>query len=393
MSSLNIEINNPFILASGPPTRTGEMIAEAFKAGWGGAVTKTICLNYEQMTDVSPRVIKVNGGMKNIELISNRPPEDWAEDIRFLKREFPKNTIIASISAEANNSKAWEKLTILMQKAGADVLELNFSCPHGLPELGMGTTCSDFPDIAGNIVKIIKTASKIPIWAKLSPNVTNIGHLAKICIENGADGITAINSVKGFAGVDIETGLPRLNVANSTTYGGISGEIIKPFALKAVSEIASAVDCRISAVGGVKNWQDAVEFILLGASTVQICTEVMLNGYEIINNLQNGLSEYLKKHKINSISDIKGNSLVHIKPYAGLDNSVKATPVFEYSKCIKCRKCVKTCFESGYQAITTSNSGFPDVNMEKCSGCGLCKIICPVKCIELAEKEKIMPHF
>ncbi len=387
-----IEFQNPFILASGPATRTAEMIARAFKLGWAGAVTKTICLNYEMMVDVSPRIAKINGGLKNIELISSRSPENWVEDIRFLKNSYPKSIVIASISAEVNNPGAWQELTLMMQDAGADILELNFSCPHGLPELDMGNTCSDTPYLAGEIINSIKKVSKIPVWAKLSPNVSSIKHLAGVCVKNKADGITAINTVKGFAGVDIETGMPELNVEGLTAYGGISGNIIKPVALKAVSEIAVSVDCPVSAAGGIKNWQDAVEFIMLGASTVQICTEVMHNGYEIINGLQKGIYTFLKKHELNSLTEIKGKSLKYIKPIADLNKQAVAAAVIDHSKCIKCGKCYKACFDAGYQAITDSKNGFLKIDRQKCTGCGLCKAICPVKCIAMKVQDSVVPN-
>ncbi len=374
---------NPFILASGPPTRTGDMIARAFKLGWAGAVTKTISLNYKQMIDVSPRIAEINGGFQNIELVSPRPPEDWADDIKRLKAEYSDNTVIASITAEADKFADWHKLTLMMQQAGADVLELNFSCPHGLPEMGMGATCSDSPQIAADIVEEIKKVSMIPVWAKLSPNVPNISLLADICAKSGADGITAINTVKGFAGIDIETGMPKINVAGSSAYGGISGGLIKPVAMKAVSEIASSVNIAVSAAGGIRNWRDAVEFIMLGASTVQICTEVMLNGYEIITELNNGLYEYFKRHNINSMEEIKGKSLKYIKSHSELDNDRVSYAVIDENKCVNCGKCYKACEDSGYQAIIQNYAAMPVIAKEKCTGCGLCKIVCPLNCIEL----------
>jgi len=362
---------DPFILASGPPTRTAEMISAAFKAGWNSAVTKTICLNHEDMVDISPRIYSLENGIKNIELISSIPAEQWAKDIAYLKKTYPKKSVIASISAEACNPSGWQELTEMMQAAGADALELNFSCPHGLPEKGMGNTCSDNPEIAAEITKMVKMVSSIPVWVKLSPNVTSISDLAQMCADSGADCITAINTVKGFAGVDIETGKPV-----SQVYGGISGPAIKPVALKAVSEISALAGCPVSAVGGVSKWQDAVEFILLGASSVQICTAVMLNGYAIIAELQDGLSEYLGEKTVN---DIKGTSLKYISSFSELDKSIKHIPQIDTEKCNKCGRCVISCRDAGYQAINDSL----EINPEKCTGCGLCAAVCPVGCIQL----------
>ncbi|OGI04905.1 MAG: hypothetical protein A2Y25_00575 [Candidatus Melainabacteria bacterium GWF2_37_15] len=362
---------DPFILASGPPTRNAEMISRAFDIGWNGAVTKTICLNHEDMVEVAPRIHRVNNGLKNIELISPRSVEEWVEDVRFLKSKYPEKTVIASISAEAGNIAAWQKLALMMQDAGSDALELNFSCPHGLPEKNMGNTCSDIPEAAGLITKSVKQVSKIPVWVKLSPNVTSISYLAQVCVGNGADCITAINTVKGFAGVDIETGKPILS-----TYGGISGQTIKPIALKAVSEIASLVKCPVSAAGGISTWQDAVEFILLGASTVQICTEVMLSGYEIIHNLSQGLADYLG---MNTLDNIRGTSLKYVTSFYKLDNTYKVISEIDFETCTKCEKCYISCRDAGYQAIDICYK----IDKEKCTGCGLCSAVCPAECIKV----------
>jgi len=389
----NIEFINPFILASGPPTRNAKMIAKAFEQGWGGAVTKTICLNYKDMINVSPRIIETQGGLKNIELISPKSPEEWIEDIKFLKKAYPDNIVIASISAEVENIGAWQKLTLMMQDAGADILELNFSCPHGLPEMNMGNTCCDIPELSAYITKAVKDVSKIPVWVKLSPNVNNAAHLAVLFVKNGADGITAINTVKGFAGIDIETGLPNLNINGFSAYGGLSGGIIKPIALKTVSEIASSVNCSVSAAGGIKNWKDAIEFILLGASTIQVCTEVMLNGYGIIKGLNQGVQDYFEKHSLDSFDKIRGKSLKYIKKFTELDRTAISIPEINRKNCIKCDKCRQSCYDAGYQAIQFSRDGFLYIDKQKCAGCGLCKAICPVKCVIIKEERNICPHF
>ncbi len=364
---------DPFILGSGPPTRTAEMISRAFSTGWNSAVTKTICLNHKEMVDVSPRIYRLKNGLKNIELISALPAEQWAREINALKEKYPDKTIIASISAEANNTKAWQELAVMMQEAGSNALELNFSCPHGLPEKSMGNTCSDIPEAAASITRAVKEVSKIPVWVKLSPNITSIIHLAGLCVKNGADCITATNTVKGFAGLDISTGKPELPV-----YGGLSGNMIKPVALKAVSEIVSKVKCPVSASGGVSNWQDAVEFLLLGASSVQVCTEVMFNGYKVIDKLKSGLADYLGEK---SIDGVRGASLKYITSFSELDKTVKLKAKIDRKSCINCKKCYISCRDAGYQAIEEDIR----INSEKCTGCGLCGCVCPVRCIEMTE--------
>ena len=381
----NLEFKNPFILASAPPTRNAEMIARAFDAGWAGAVTKTICLNHDEMINVSPRLWGKGKGfaLQNVELISERPVEEWVEDIKFLKKNYPENIVIASISAEAENIKAWQKLASVMQEAGADILELNLSCPHGLPEKGMGSACCDVPELSANIVKTVKQVSDIPVWVKLSANVPNIAYLAKLCLEAGADGITAINTMRGFAGIDIETGQPKLNIEGKSSYGGFSGSLIKPFAMRSVAEIASSSSCFISATGGIANWQDAVEFMMLGASTVQVCTKVMFDGYGVVKPMIEGLEDYMNRHNYSSIEEVIGKSLSKISDFKTLNKEAKICPEIDKNSCVKCGKCFVSCKDAGYQAINFSSGEVPVFNADKCTGCGLCSIVCPAGCVGL----------
>jgi dihydropyrimidine dehydrogenase (NAD+) subunit PreA len=256
--------------------------------------------------------------------------------------------------------------------------------------MGMGNTCSDIPELAANIVKAVKDVATIPVWAKLSPNVTSIKHLAVLCANAGADGISAINTVKGFAGIDIETGMPKMNVGGSTTHGGLSGSIIKPIALKAVADIALSVNCPISGMGGIMNWQDSMEFVMLGASTVQICTEAMLNGYGIIHGLKKGMESYLDRHGIKSLQDVCGKSLKYIKNHSALDNSCKFIPQIKTEKCVKCGKCRISCCDAGFQAVSIKSDNFPEVDRLKCTGCGLCHASCPTGgCIEFVDNASI----
>ena len=379
---------NPFLLASSPATRTAEMIKRGFEAGWAGAVLKTICLCPETMIDVNQRIYAYKNkssilGLKNIEMISNRPVELWAKEIRKLKNEFPDRIIIASIMAEGENLQDWQELTEILQDAGADAVELNLSCPNGVPERGMGSYISEIPDLCGKITAAVKKVSKVPVWAKLSPNVTDISLIAFSCLQSGADGITAINTLKGFAGIDIESLQPNLNIGDLSTYGGFSGKIIKPYALKAVSEIAKQHSCYISATGGISNWQDAVEFILLGASSLQICTEVLLKSYNIINPLINGLNNYLERHSRSSIEDIIGVGLEKIDDYGKLDKNIKYKASINKNDCIKCGKCFVSCMDGGYQAINREIDETYSIDNDKCAGCGLCQHVCPANAVSM----------
>jgi len=387
--------SNPFLLASSPITRTAEMIKRGFEAGWGGAVLKTICLCPETMVDVSQRIyVHKNrssfAGLKNIEMVSNRPVGIWVKEIKELKNEFPDRVIIASIMAEGEKLQEWQELTEILQDAGADVIELNLSCPNGVPERGMGSFVSEIPDLCGKITDAVKKVSKIPVWAKLSPNITDISFLAFSCLQGGADGITAINTLKGFAGIDIENLQPKLNIGGMSTYGGFSGNIVKPFALKAISEIARDHNCYISATGGISNWQDAVEFMLLGASSLQICTEVMLNGYNIIKPLSEGLESYLERHSHASLEGLIGAGLDKIDVYSKLDKNIKYQANINNETCRNCGKCFVSCTDGGYQAINKENNKTYSVNPDKCVGCGLCQYVCPTNSITMTSQKSLL---
>lgn len=383
-----IKLPNPFLLASSPSTRNSEMIIRAFEKGWGGAVLKTISLYPEKINNLSPRIYghrlnKMFYGMQNIEMISDRKIEAWINDIKLIKDRFPDRAVIASIMAEGYNILDWQRLTELFQNAGADILELNLSCPHGVSDKGMGSFCSELPDLCRDIISAIKKVSKIPVWAKLSPNVTDIGGLAGACLQADADGIAAINTVKGFAGIDIETLIPRLSVAGQSTYGGFSGKMIKPLALKAVSEIYRDHKCYISATGGISDWTDIIEFILLGASSVQLCTEVMIKGFDIIKDIIDNIEDYLNRHNYSNISDIIGLGIKRIANFENLDSKYKANAKIMKENCRECGKCYISCRDGGYQAILQSESTGYFIDTELCAGCGLCRYVCPHNAIAI----------
>lgn len=384
----NIKFINPFLLAASPVTRNAEMIMRGFDAGWGGAVLKTLNLCPETMNNVSQRMYghKIKSsvfGLKNVEMISNRPIADWVDDIKLMKDKYPDRIIVASIMAEGINADEWQKLTEITQEAGSDIIELNLSCPNGVPERGMGSYCSEIPQLCGDILKTVKHVSKIPVWAKLSPNVTNISYLAECCLSEGADGIVAINTVKGFAGIDINSLQPKLSINGLSTYGGFSGQMIKPLALKAVSEIANDHNCYISATGGISTWQDAIEFMLLGASSLQLCTEVMYKGYNIINSLLEGVESYLNMHNYDSLDSLVGLALNKVTNFGNLDNKIKYSAEISADSCINCGRCHISCRDGGYQAIIKKNNSNYQVEKEKCVGCGFCQSVCPADSIKM----------
>lgn len=389
-----IKFINPFLLASGPPARNAEMIERAFKAGWGGAVTKTICLQPETIKNLSPGIYgyKINSelsGLKNIEMISETPVKTWTDDIKYLKDKYPDRIIVASIMSDGHSTEDWQKLTELMQEAGADILELNLSCPNGVHERAMGSYCSEIPQLCADIIKSVKEVSRIPVWAKLSPNVTSISETADYCLDAGADGIVAINTVKGFAGINIETSEPCLSVDGLSTYGGFSGAMIKPVALKAVTEIALEHKAYISGCGGIRNWQDAAEFMLSGASSLQLCTEVMFRGYDIIKPLCEGLSDYLDRHNYDSVQALTGLALNKITNFGSLNNKIKYCAEIDQNTCTKCGNCFVSCRDGAYQAIDNVNNNY-SINKDKCIGCGLCLSVCPADAVSLYNKNPII---
>lgn len=389
-----VEFVNPFLLASSPITRNAEMILRGFEAGWGGAVLKTLNLCPETINNVSQRMYGIKSksslfGLQNIEMISDRAISAWIDDIKLLKDKFPDRVIVASIMTEGYKLEEWQQLTEMTQNAGADIIELNLSCPNGVPERGMGSYCSEIPQLCADITASVKEVSKIPIWTKLSPNVTDISLLAKSCLEAKADGIVAINTVKGFAGIDVETLEPKLTIDGKSTYGGFSGKMVKPIALKAVSEIANDYNCYISATGGISNWEDSIEFMLLGASSLQLCTEVMYKGYDIIKGLNQGVEQYLERHNYDSLQDIIGLALPKVTNFGSLNDKAKYCAEIAQDKCRKCGQCLTACKDGGYQAISKTTEKEYVVDSHKCVGCGFCQYVCNFDSLKM-NKAKIL---
>ncbi|MEW6026962.1 MAG: NAD-dependent dihydropyrimidine dehydrogenase subunit PreA [Planctomycetota bacterium] len=380
-----LEFDNPFILASGPPTRNAEMILRGFEQGWAGAVTKTISL--APTKNPKPRLAVINNtrSLVNIELISSDSPSQWSKWIRQIKQAAPGKIIIASIMA-ANKPKDWQKLAQMMEDSGADALELNISCPHGMPEKGMGSLIGQDPKLAGMATRTVKKTVSIPVIVKLTPNVTDIKVIASACADNGADALSGINTVKSLPGVDINTFAPMPIVRGQSTFGGYAGRGIKPIALRCIAEMYEETGLPISAGGGIFSWEDAVEFMLVGAKTLQVCTAVMLSGYSIIHQLKHGLNNYLVSRKIKDINDIVGisnkrlvklSSLKHHNPIAQINQK----------RCIlnlggHCHRCFTVCKDGGFQAISYNGKRCAVIK-DDCDGCGLCIEVCPNKAVGL----------
>ncbi|MBI2930447.1 MAG: NAD-dependent dihydropyrimidine dehydrogenase subunit PreA [Planctomycetes bacterium] len=331
MTDLSIDVNgihfpNPFLIGSGPPGTNAKVIQKAFDVGWGGAVAKTISLECHKVQNVSPRYGKLKSrqtgeviGFENIELISDRPIETWLRDFKEIKRTHPQHALIASIMEE-NRKEPWQELTRKVQDCGVDALELNLSCPHGMTERKMGSEVGEHPDLVEQVTRWVKDVARVPVWAKMTPNITNIVEPSMGAVQGGADGISAINTILSIIGVDLETLRPMPTVEGHTVAGGYSSQAVRPIALRHVMQLARALPKRvsISGIGGIERSADAIQFLLLGASTVQVCTAVMLYGIEIVREMTEGLAAFMKRKGFERVCDIVGKSLPYFTTHADL---------------------------------------------------------------------------
>ena len=385
-SILGIEFKNPFLLASAPPTASIESIDKAFEMGWGGAVLKTITPDDLEMTEASPRyaIMKEKGrviGLQNIELLSHKTVQYWVDGIKYLKEKHPTKVIIASIMSPVDR-KAWHELVLRLNETPVDAYELNFSCPHGMPEKGIGMAIGTTTEISTLITGWVKDIATKPVFVKLTPNVTDITRIAKAVERANADGFAAINTVQGFMGVNLDTLEPNLNIDGLSTYGGCSGEIVKPIGFKCVAQLRQCSDLPILGMGGITNWQDAAQYITLGSDAVQICTEVMINGYGIINGLKSGLLNYLEEKGMNDISELKNIAISKITSHEQLNKEYHLHPEIDNEVCVKCGKCVNICSESEHQALSKDDCQIK-LNKDNCVGCSLCSHVCPKEAIKM----------
>jgi dihydropyrimidine dehydrogenase (NAD+) subunit PreA len=395
MADLSVEfaglkLMNPFMLASAPPAATGEMIQRAFDAGWAGAVTKTIAL--EPAMDVQPRLASlVMGnkivGLENIELITQRDLDVWIKDLAEIKRRYPDHVVFASLMAAVVREE-WRSLIKQVEETGVDGLELNFGCPHGMPEKGMGSAQGQDPTIAGDITQWAKEVATVPVMVKLTPNVTDIVQVGRACEEAGADAISAINTVSVLMGIDLDRLEPVPSVAGTSAFGGYSGPAVKPIGLRCIAQLAKGTGLPLSGIGGIAKWQDAAQYILVGASTAQVCTAVMFRGYKIVETMKKGLSAYMDEKGFESVAQMKGHILPKITAHEDLDFGYKVAASIDEALCTKCGLCHTACMDGGWQAIEMeSRQVYPRVMTEKCDGCSLCLQVCPVEgCISLVPR-------
>lgn len=386
---------NPFWLASGPPTNTEYQVARAFDAGWGGAVWKTVG---EPIVNVSSRYSSLDigtrrmMGLNNIELITDRSVEDNLREIASVKRRYPEHAVIVSLMVEPKR-ETWQEFVKMSEDTGADGLELNFGCPHGMSERGMGSSIGQVPEYTEMITSWVKEVARTPVIVKLTPNITDITFAARAAYKGGADAVSLINTINSITGIDLDKFVPRPTVAGKSSHGGYCGPAVKPIALYMVSSIASdeKAPIPISGIGGIEKWDDVVEYILLGASNVQICTAAMHYGFRIAEELSSGLSSWMEEKGFETLEDFRGRAVPTVTDWGNLDLSYKIAASIDWKKCINCKLCYIACEDGAHQAIDLvkrKGEMIPSINQENCVGCNLCHLVCPVEgCITMIELE------
>ena len=419
---------NPFWLASGPPTNGGDQVMRAFDAGWGGAVWKTLG---EPIVNVSSRYSSVDWagqrmmGLNNIELITDRPLEVNLREIGEVKKRYPKHAVIASLMVESKR-EAWHEIVKRAEGAGADGLELNFGCPHGMSERGMGSAVGQVPEYTSMITEWVKEIARTPVLVKLTPNVTDIRAVARAAKRGGADALSAINTINSITGIDLDTLTPRPDVGGRSSHGGYCGPAVKPIALHLVQQIASDPEVRlpISGIGGISGWREAAEFLLLGCGTVQVCAAVMHHGYRIVEDMADGLENWMAEKGFQTLEDFRGLSTDRVTEWKRLDLNYKIVARIHADLCIGCDLCYIACWDGAHQCIhregyarpeeavaasrarvtvtpvarldpdaaaragKTPPERIPRVDEAECVGCNLCWLVCPVPgCITMDKIE------
>jgi dihydropyrimidine dehydrogenase (NAD+) subunit PreA len=379
---LGIKTPNPFWLASAPPTNTGGQVMRAFDAGWGGAVWKTLG---KPITNVSSRFGAVDYagrkimGFNNIELITDRPLEKNLKEMYEVKKRYPKHTLVASLMVETREE--WKEIIKQVEDVGSDAIELNFGCPHGMCERGMGSAVGQEPKVLEKITGWTKEFAKVPVIVKLTPNITEVTRPAEAARRGGADAVSLINTIKSIVSIDLDSFAPLPTVAGKGTNGGYCGPAVKPIALHMVASIArkEGVDLPISGIGGISNWRDAVEFIVMGSTTVQVCTAVMHYGYRIVEDMIEGLSDYMDEKGFNSVNQMVGLGVPNYTSWEELDQSYHHVAEIHEDKCIGCNLCVVACDDGGHQCIHLKPEvrKAPVVDESECVGCNLCELVCP----------------
>jgi dihydropyrimidine dehydrogenase (NAD+) subunit PreA len=394
---LGIQSPNPFWLASAPPTDKEINVVRAFEAGWGGVVWKTL--------GEDPAVVNVSGpryttlltpdrsrvlGLNNIELITDRPLAQNLEEIRRVKRNWPDRALIVSLMVPCEE-QSWKRILPMVEDSGADGIELNFGCPHGMSERGMGSAVGQVPEYIQMVTAWCKHYSRLPVIVKLTPNISDIRQPARAAKAGGADAVSLINTISSVMGVDLERMAMMPNVAGWGSHGGYCGPAVKPIALNMVAEIArdaATAGLPISGIGGVSTWRDAAEYIALGCGTVQVCTAAMVYGFKIVQDMASGLANFMDEQGYATLEDFKGRAIGSVKNWNQLNLNHVEKAVINTEACIQCGRCHVVCEDTSHQAIGVVSLGGGarrfEVKEDECVGCNLCASICPVPdCISM----------
>lgn len=384
-----IKSPNPFWLASAPPTNSAYQINRAFEAGWGGAVWKTLggpIVNVNSRYGaLSYRGHKVMG-LNNIELITDRPIEVNLQEIRQVKRLWPNHAVIASLMVESNQ-QSWHEMVKRVNDSGADGIELNFGCPHGMSERGMGSAVGQVPEYCEQITAWVMEVAQIPVIVKLTPNVASVVPPGLAAQRGGADAVSLINTINSITGVDLDTLVPHPKVNGRSAHGGYCGPAVRPIALNFISSLTHEPEFKlpISGIGGIETWRDAAEHILMGASTVQVCTAVMKHGFRIVQDMITGLSTWMDEKGFNTVADFSGLSAQKLSDWGDLDLNHRVIAHINPDKCIGCQVCYIACEDGAHQAILRQvGTRVPKIDENSCVGCNLCSLVCPVEeCITM----------
>jgi dihydropyrimidine dehydrogenase (NAD+) subunit PreA len=393
---LGIKSPNPFWLASAPPTDKEYNVVRAFKAGWGGVVWKTLGEDPPIVNVNGPRYGAVHGpdrrllGFNNIELITDRPLEINLQEIKKVKREWPDRAMVVSLMVPCEE-RNWAAILKRVEETGCDGVELNFGCPHGMSERGMGSAVGQVPDYIEMVARWCKAHTRLPVIVKLTPNITNIRAPARAAREGGADAVSLINTLNSITNVDLDTFAPEPTIDGKGSHGGYCGPAVKPIALHMVAEIArdhETLGMPISGIGGITTWKDAAEFMLLGAGTVQVCTAAMAYGFKIVQEMISGLDQWLDEKGYSSVAEIVGKAVPHVTDWQYLNLNYVTKARIDQDLCIKCGRCYAACEDTSHQAIAMHVNGgrrFEVIDAE-CVACNLCVTVCPVEnCITMVQ--------
>lgn len=390
-----IKSPNPFWLASAPPTDKQYNVERAFRAGWGGVVWKTLGID-PPVVNVSSRygAVDYNGtriaGLNNIELITDRPLEVNLREIKDVKRKWPDRAVVVSLMVPCNEED-WKYILPLVEDTGCDGVELNFGCPHGMSERGMGAAVGQVPEYVEMVTRWVKQHSRMPCLVKLTPNITDVRQPARAAKRGGADGVSLINTINSIVSVDLDIMAPTPTVDGKGTHGGYCGPAVKPIALNMVAEIArdpATHGLPMSGIGGISTWRDAAEYIALGCGSVQVCTAAMHYGFRIVEDMIDGLNNWMDAKGYRTIEDFRGMAVGNVTDWNQLNMNYDIKARIDQDKCIKCGLCHIACEDTSHQAIRYHTDGADarrfEVVDEDCVGCNLCMLACPVPdCISM----------